>query len=109
MSFLFWIIETCCLVKKLPSFRYLQSSVTSKFLEILLFTVDCHRQIYRKFASDRRLSAANFPTFGYWQTTVTSVFLKYKQRLVNTTKIITLCMFGDTNANILANLLNQHI
>ena len=28
------------------------STVTSKFTEYLLLTVDCHQQIYRKFASD---------------------------------------------------------
>ena len=32
--------------------------------------------------------------------------IKYKQMLVTTIKIIILCMFGDTNCNILASLLN---
>ena len=39
-------------------------SVRSKFVVILLFTDVCHKQIYRKIAGDRRLSAANLPNFG---------------------------------------------
>ena len=42
----------------LPIVCYLQSTVTSKFTEYLLFTVDCHQQIYRIFAIDSRLSPA---------------------------------------------------
>ena len=42
----------------LPIICYLQSTVTSKFTEYLLFTVDCHQQIYRIFAIDSRLSPA---------------------------------------------------
>ena len=37
---------------------YLQSTVTSKFTEYLLLTIDCHQQIYRIFAIDSRLSPA---------------------------------------------------
>ena len=40
----------------------------------LLFTVDCHQQIYRIFAVDSRLSPANIC---YWQSTVTSKFTEY--------------------------------
>ena len=40
-------------------------SVTSKFTDYLLFTVDCHRQIYRIFAIDSRLSPANLPNICY--------------------------------------------
>ena len=42
----------------LPIICYLQSTVTSKFTDYLLFTVDCHQQIYRIFAIDSRLSPA---------------------------------------------------
>ena len=39
--------------------------VTSKFTDYLLFTVDCHQQIYRIFAIDSRLSPANLPNICY--------------------------------------------
>ena len=42
----------------LPIICYLQSTVTSKFTEYLLLTVDCHQQIYQIFAIDSRLSPA---------------------------------------------------
>ena len=48
------------------------ASVTSKFTDYLLFTVDCHQQIYRIFAIDSRLSPANLPNICYWQSTVTN-------------------------------------
>ena len=41
------------------------ASVTSKFTDYLLFTVDCHQQIYRIFAIDSRLSTANLPNICY--------------------------------------------
>ena len=48
----------------LPNICYLQSTVTSKFTEYLLLTVDCHQQIYRFFAIDSRLSPATPITLG---------------------------------------------
>ena len=56
----------------LPIICYLQSTVTSKFTEYLLLTVDCHQQIYRIIAIDSRLSPANLPNICYWQSTITS-------------------------------------
>ena len=50
----------------------LTQSVSSKFTDYLLFTVDCHQQIYRIFAIYSRLSPANSPNICYWQSTVTS-------------------------------------
>ena len=41
------------------------ASVTSKFTDYLLFTVDCHQQIYRIFAIDSRLSPAYLPNICY--------------------------------------------
>ena len=48
-----------------------------EFTDYLLFTVDCHQQIYRIFAIDSRLSPANLPNICYWQSTVTSTFTEY--------------------------------
>ena len=47
----------------MPSYCYLQTSVTSKFTKILLVTDVCQQQIHRHFPSDRRLPVANFRLF----------------------------------------------
>ena len=39
----------------------------------------------------------------------TTCLIKYKHMAVTTVKIIILCMFGDTNPNILASLLSFQI
>ena len=57
----------CSVIDRIGSFMslYLQTSVTSKFTKQLLVTDVCQQQIYRLFASDRRLSVAKLPTFCY--------------------------------------------
>ena len=66
-------------------------SVTSKFTDYILFTVECHQQIYRIFAFTvdchqqiyrlfviySRLSPANLPIICYLQSSVTSKFTDY--------------------------------
>ena len=64
-------------ISTLPIICYLQSSVTNKFTDYLLFTVDCHQQIYPIFAIYSRLSPANLPIICYLQSSVTSKFTDY--------------------------------
>ena len=61
-------VTRTCRAKKVSQYNFSEAlhvldqtefaSVTSKFTEYLLLTVDCHQQLYRIFAIDSRLSPA---------------------------------------------------